>query len=186
MKNSLQNAKKIASAHFATDMMLLEDPLEYLSEDHFRAKTVCETIRRVVKSDAPGKTDLVEILSFLRSELPLLLHDEDDDLCELLRTRVLPEDGFEHLSQKVVELHKSIDLKRLQLIEAVENLVAGKEDMAPQFLIMLSELEREVREDMIMENAKLMPLARARLTPDDIAKLRSLMLRRHIADLDRA
>lgn len=185
MKKNLQNANKIDSTHGATDMMLLEDPLEYLSEDHFRAKTVCETIRRVAQSDQPQKTDLVEIRTFLSNELPLLMHDEDDDLCQLLHTRVVPEDDFDRLAEKVASLHDSIEIKRMQLIEAVKDLVNGSKEMSPEICISFNDLEREIREDMIVENAKLLPLARLRLISDDISQLRSRLLRRHIADLGR-
>lgn len=185
MNKQLKNARTPDPAHFATGAMMLEDPLDYLAEDHFRAKTMCEIMRRVADNEVLTATERVEIVNFLRHELPLLLHDEDDGLCELLRNRTLPESDFDRLLVRITASHKSIEEKRVEAMAAFLRLEARGSALTNDERLLISDLERLLREDMILENAKLLTLARMRLTAGDIAQLRGRMLQRHMADFDR-
>lgn len=183
MKNRVHNARTADTSHHATDMMMLEDPLEFLADDHMRSKTVCETMRRVVSAVTPDRSDLLEVQTFLQHELPLLLHDEDDDLCLIMRERALASDDFDKLAQRITILHAEIDTKRLGVLETINVRLNDGMPLTAVDRVELTDLEVKLRKDMIMENARLLPLARLRLTAEDISTLRGLMLRRHIADL---
>ncbi|MEP1535634.1 MAG: hypothetical protein ABJQ34_19810 [Paracoccaceae bacterium] len=78
MKTELDNARLDDPYHQATDMMLMEDPLEFITEDHMRVKTDAETMMRSASEPKPEKPDLLEATTFLTNELALLMHDEDN------------------------------------------------------------------------------------------------------------
>ncbi|MEO1139322.1 MAG: hypothetical protein AAFW87_07690 [Pseudomonadota bacterium] len=183
MKQSLENAQHAELQDKATDIMLMEDPLAFIAEDHLRVKKVAKTMQRISTRDVQTRKDLFELTSFLENELALLMHDEDDDLIALLQPRVQAEDGFAGLRAQLAEIHSVIEQDRHNILIRLKSSKADGDRLSTTDRALIGQAGMRLLKDMIMENAKLLPLARKRLTVDDIAVLRSRMVQRRISDM---
>lgn len=50
MKSHLSNSRRGDSEQDPTDLNLLQDPLEFIREDHMHMRTVCEAMERISHS----------------------------------------------------------------------------------------------------------------------------------------
>lgn len=183
MKNKLDNARLDNLNHQATDIMLMADPLEFIAEDHMRVKTVAETMMRIASGSEPEQSDMREATTFLTHELPLFIHDEDDDLLVLLEKRVKADDSFGQLKKDLESIHEAIEAEGKDVIARLKSAQTDDAALSLYDRSKIETLATRLRQDMITENAKLLPLARDRLTGDDIATLRSNMVQRRIKDM---
>lgn len=183
MKTKLDNARLDNLNHRATDIMLMEDPLDFIAEDHMRVKTVAETMMRIASEPNSHELDLLEATTFLTNELPLLMRDEDDDLLVLLERRVGADDNFAKLKTELASIHQAIEAESKDVMARLNS--ARTDNAAPSVYdrSKIETLAKRLLQDMIVENAKLLPLARHRLTNDDITTLRSNMVQRRIRDM---
>lgn len=184
MKSDLSNARRGDPQHEPTDLMLLEKPLEFIAEDHLRARAVCETLARIAAArQAPARGDLDEAHVFLDGELPLSLHDEDDDLFAVLRDRTADQEGAAALLAQLAETHATI----AAILPGMDGLIRALKDEARPVTSNEAEGLRAfgeaLRRMIIVENAVVIPLARRVLTEDDLVGLRCAMIARRVADM---
>jgi iron-sulfur cluster repair protein YtfE (RIC family) len=110
---------------------------------------------------------------FIRYDLALHVIDEEEDLFPLLRRRCSEEDDIEDVLGRLSADH-ALDQ---ELARVVRTLFAQSLEgrVAPSALTggprALLQLARQEKSHMALENAVVMPLARRRLTPDDLEAL---------------
>jgi hemerythrin-like domain-containing protein len=157
---------------------LFREPIDYLYADHFRQRIVCKLLDRIASDPQANQVDgLAEVvLEYLERDLPLHVGDEEQDLFPRLRARCKPEDQIEHTLTLLAEEHgrdKDLGLP----------LMAGLPlPNAAEFLKAASTFAETQRRHLAWEEGVVLPFARKKLLPKDLAELgRSMAARRGAA-----
>lgn len=160
-----------------TSPRLMRNPVDFIAEDHLRLRTICAEMDRLAASLSPEPEALAGLLDYLAHELPALLADEDDDLMPRVVARAEPEDELPQLAERLEREHAEIDA----CLARVVTQLAAQDGAVPLPEALRCDLQRlavVARRHLFLENAVLLPLARVRLTRQDLVELRGAMLRR--------
>ncbi len=179
MKNVLSNARAAGSAPRAHPSA--DAPLDLLDEDHLRVRTICETLDRIAGADRPERSDIFAAAAFLETDLPLMLKDEDDDLLVLLRSHVDAKDGA--MLDRVAQAHAALMEAIGPIASALAAMRKTRDAPTKAERARMTKLATMLREGMILENARLMPLARGNLTAKDLAVLQARRVQRRMDDM---
>lgn len=160
----------------------LSDPIEYLRFEHFRQLVLCELLGRI--ADDPYSADtgrrIPWVRRYLMNELSLHVADEEQDLLPLLDLRCDDGDALPEISGALERDHVSDERLKADVIGGLTTLAAGRPlDRPLDFIVRALAFEEHLRRHLKWENLTLMPLARRRLTTDDLAILGHNMARRH-------
>lgn len=153
-------------------------PLEAIREVHFFQRQICAAMELLANTDVARPALALTVLTNLCRDLPLHHADEDEDLFPLLRRRALEEDDIGPLLDRLLADHAATDAVRRPLLAALACMADGALP-APEDRAALRELARAERRHMTIENAVILPLARARLTKADRTALRVSISARH-------
>ena len=158
---------------------LLRDPLAYIAAEHGGQRALCNLMENVASDPGFDRDAARAILRYLGRDFSRHVHDEENDLFPLLRKRCLPEDEIEMVLARLNAEHK--DEHRLagdlesQLKELLDRDVST---LDAAFRERLFQYARALRRHLALENSVILPLARARLTPDDMVALSAAMRER--------
>lgn len=157
--------------------LLLQNPIDFIAEEHYRLRAVCGELDRLSGSRAAEQVATRALIAYLENELTLILADEAEDLVPAAMARAEPEDEFPKLARR---LHKENANILRQLSTVVSGLRAStlKRGLSGPLRDAMRELANASRRHLVLENAILLPLARARLTAEDLDGLRRAMLKR--------
>jgi Hemerythrin HHE cation binding domain len=154
---------------------LLGRPLDFISEDHLRERQICAVIDALALTAQLDRASALTVLRFLNEELNVHLRDEAEDLFPLLAKRCPAEDGIETAINRI----RLDQTEALRLLPGVRATLAGcldtGADLPDEGRAMLTRLAGHVRRHLVAENAILLPIARARLTRSDLARLSAQM-----------
>ena len=160
----------------------LENPLDFIVEDHMREREVCALIDRLVSSLSVESAERQMILCFLTEQLPQHLADEEIDLFPLMLKRCDPEEEIKSVIDKLEADH----VLALADAPAVAALIAANYPDTGAFsdraCEQMTDFASHARRHLILENAIILPIARARLTKGDLKTMRSHMLERRGLD----
>lgn len=152
---------------------LLHEPLNWLFAEHYRHRQLCRLIDRVGTATVLLRDEAGEILAFLRNDMALHIIDEEDDLFPLLRRRCQPEDGLAQLLGALSAEHRDDAEQAAVLTAALERALtdgrAPGQDMESRRLF--TDFALHERRHIALENAVVLPIARLRLTPQDLRHL---------------
>lgn len=157
---------------------LLRSPLDFIAEDHLRVRTMCVKIDALVQGAEPPEDDLWGAVEFLSRELPMLLGDEDTDLLPMVAERSAPEDDMPKLKARLEAEHADIGELSQTVVSALKSAADGRTPLSAAEVETIGAFTALTRRHIALENAVLLPLARARLTGTDLERLRDNMLRR--------
>ena len=159
---------------------LFNDPIEYIFADHFRQRTLCSVLDQIAEAETID-VELVEAaLGFLQSEFGPHVLDEEEDLFPLLRRRAETEDDINQVLGQLSEEHASDEADGNQIIALLQRLL-GSGDLSvidSEAIGLLGRFAANERHHLIVENAIVLPLARARLSETDKQKLGTRMAAR--------
>lgn len=156
-------------------------PLDYLAADHLRQRSLCSLVERIADEPTPGREEVGAVLRFLREEFGLHIIDEEEDLFPLLRRRCEPEDRIEEVLGELSQEHAS----EKQIAETITeglNATARSGAFNHDFRELLRRFAANERRHLVVENAIVLPLARLRLTADDLRNLGRRMAARRGTD----
>jgi len=150
-----------------------EQALDFILYEHLRHREMCNALDRLAEASTFNVDETTKLAAFIRTELTLHVADEEELFFPLLRERCLPEDeiggALDRLNREHAEDRDLSALVRVLLLQAVT------EEKAPAAIEGASNALRAFaqsqRRHMMLENAVLIPLARRRLTPDDLTSL---------------
>ncbi len=152
-----------------------ESPLDLLIAEHERQHVICEELDRLADGvdAAPLAGRAAEIIEFLRTDLAVHTLDEERGLFPALRQRCRPEDGIELVLERLMAEH-SLDHDLVDFLLAdLELLALGHRLANPtRFLMNVQAFTATQRRHLAWENATVIPLARRRLTQEDLQALR--------------
>ena len=149
------------------------DALEFILAEHQNHRAMCKSLERLAAARDFDPVPVTTLADFIRFDLTLHVIDEEEDFFPLLRERCLPEDGVSAVLDQMTNEHaedKALSVLVRDVLSAC--LIERKPPCAIEggAEVLLSFARHEKRH-MILENAVLVPLARRRLTPEDIAAL---------------
>ncbi len=165
-----------------TDLRLLGNPLDFLHEDHLREREICVMLDRIASAESPDPDAAAHAAGFLAEELPLHFADEEEDLFPLLRQRCAPEDDIERALTRLAADHRQSVDDTLNLVALLGRLAEGAAGPEPAERGAIVSYAAQARRRLILKNAIVLPLARARLTRRDLDRMRLAMLRRRGLD----
>lgn len=167
-----------------TSPSLLENPLDFIGEDHLRERQICGVIEGLATASALDRPATTSVLRFLNEELNVHLRDEAEDLFPLLSRRCTQEDA---IGDAIDRIRADQDEAR-RLLPQVRAMLAGCLDSGGDLTVeergVLIRFAGHVRRHVIAENAILLPIARARLTRADLRTLsKHMRTRRGLPEL---
>lgn len=163
---------------------LMATPLDFFFAEHFRHRQLCALIDQLSTATFFDPGPIAEVVDFLRFEAPIHIIDEEEDLFPLLRRRCLVEDDVEGVLGVLSAEHKADAILGRTVRDYLERCLdtraapgaslEGRRDLAA--------FAAQERRHLALENAVVLPIARQRLTADDLTGLaRRLAARRGMA-----
>lgn len=140
---------------------LLDDPVAFLSAEHVRQTVLLAHLERLArKPGGPAAASMAQgLLHWLSEELPLHIADEEASLYP----RLAPHDAEGTLATLSAEHRRDAQLVA-EALDTLRGIVAGEPQPVAALTAILG-FVRLHREHLAVEEAKIMPLARAVLTP---------------------
>lgn len=164
-------------------VLRISDPIEFLFAEHDRQLVICAALDHLaVEPEAHDARETAQlILDYAGSDMPLHLRDEEDDLFPRLLERCEPEDGLENLVDQLEHEHETDSALYQRLQHALRTLAEGSTLPHPEvFTSDAQAFAMLQRRHLNWENGTVLPLARQRLTPEDLDDMRVAMAaRRH-------
>ena len=161
----------------------ISDPIEFLYAEHDRQLVICAALDHLAAApEAPDAQETAEmILDYADSDMPLHLRDEEEDLFPRLLERCEPEDGLENLVDQLEHEHETDSVLYQRFKDALRTLAKGESLDHPEVFRSDAEAFATLqRRHLNWENGTVLPLARQRLTPEDLDEMRVAMAaRRH-------
>lgn len=160
-----------------------QDALGFILDDHVALRQICADIDQICKAQPDEILALAKAtLDYLRGAYVDHHADEEASLYPALRRRCLPEDEIEVILEKLEIDH----IKGVASFAAVSRILDGlsmeKTTLTLKEKRTLEDFAATERRHVIVENAIVVPLARARLTEDDYEEILAQMLARRGLD----
>lgn len=161
----------------------LTTPLDYIVADHFRQRVLCSVLDDMAETGVVDRDLAAVAQRFLKTDFATHVIDEEEDLFPLLRRRSQPEDRIEDVLGDLSQEHASDKIDVDAIVERLQAIVDSDDNAAgDDFRSLLRRFAVSERRHLIVENAIVMPLARARLTRDDLRNLGRRMAARRGLD----
>lgn len=159
---------------------LLSDPLDFFFAEHFRQRKLCNLVEQMALAEALDPLLAKEVLAFLRHDMVLHVQDEEQDLFPLMRQRCPSEDEIERVLSALTAEHAGDRHLAGIVIEGIETALRDSQAIAAQDGLReaMIDFARNERRHLALENSVVLPLARLRLTPDDLQQLSARLLER--------
>ena len=164
------------------DLKLHGNPLDFIHEDHLREREFYLKIDALAQSQTPDHDVTDQVLSFLESELPLHLEDEEQDLFPLLVRRCKKEDQIDKAIQRLKSGHGHADEDTSEVLDIIQRNASRNGGISEEERGKLTRFASHARRQLILKNAVILPFARLRLTQDDLETLRLRMMQRRGLD----
>lgn len=149
------------------DIRIVRDPIAFFAEEHLRQRNICADIDRLAHQDPLDLELAKSILAHTRDEMPMHVLDEEDDLFPLLRRRAEADDDVEATLSKLGVDHQMAQACADRMIKILEQTITTPKKLTDDEVQKLTEYAAHERRHLIVENAIILPLARARLTESD-------------------
>lgn len=168
---------EVASPAAPVPPALLRTSLEFFVAEHLRQRQFLGFLEQVTAAEALAVESATDIATFLRNDVTLHIIDEEDDLFPLMRRRCPDEDEIENVLSVLARDH----VAARQSADLIVNTVGATSDSSgsnmvqPSLRAAAAEFIRRGRLHIALENAVLLPLARVRLLPADLAELSARM-----------
>lgn len=155
---------------------LIDRPLDFIFAEHIRQREAAAILSKIANGDFDerGVRDLIE---FLESDFALHIGDEEVALFPLLSRRCLPEDHIDRMIERLRDEHIDDESIGEEVIAVLRARLKGQplSDAQKRRLRAFSE---HILQHLALENGVLLPIARVRLSEDDMNILADLLRRR--------
>lgn len=159
----------------------IENPLDCIADHHLAERQVCAEIDRFAAGDPDtlDRQNLADVIRFLSVELPIHLQDEAEDLFPTMRVRCEPEDEIDRVIDRLSAEHAHSGNETEVVLALLRSLQSSGRSLTVEECGVLTNYAAHARRHLILENAVVMPIARARLMESDLVRIRQrMMLRR--------
>lgn len=168
------------------DLRLLRKPLEFLLADHHQQRSLCNLLDALATRPDFCPAQATRIADYIATDMSVHLIDEEEDLFPLVRRRATPEDNVERVLGLLAREHAEDDRLADVIVEGLRKSCAAGDAALPEPLrAALRSFSQRQRRHLTVENAVVIPLAEARLTPSDLEGLSRRMAARRGIQLSR-
>ena len=151
---------------------LLDQPLDYVLADHLRQRVLCVLCDQIADSTEVDPEIAAEVVAFMTRDLVVHVIDEEQDLFPMIRRRATPEDAIEPVLGQLSGDHAEDEALANTIIAGLQAIRGVSPPKPPKDLRKaLRRFAESQRQHLALENATLMPLAKRRLTPQDLTEL---------------
>lgn len=169
----------MSTDHTRFDDWLHRSPLDLIEHAHLAQAQLCDSLEQIA-DDLPDNVDrrlCQSVIDSLQFEMPLHHRDEELGLFPLIEKRALPFDNIHDILARLALEHATDESFAAELLESLEGLSEGRKLGNPEMVgYMLRSFFESYRRHIIWENTIVIPLARARLTIEDLAELNQTMI----------
>ncbi|MCB2113125.1 MAG: hemerythrin domain-containing protein [Parvularculaceae bacterium] len=155
---------------------LISSPLDFLHAEHLRQRQFAKLLSLIADGLANERA-IEAALKFVRTDLTLHILDEEISFFPLLRPLCRPEDKIDDLIGVLAEEHREDEKESEKLIEVLEHLLNG-EAPSTRAAEILRSFSEHLKGHLALENGVLLPLAKARMTPQSLQLLSQSILDR--------
>jgi len=140
---------------------LIESPIDFLFAEHHRQRQAANALHLVASGefDAAG---IEKLIVFLETDFEIHVADEELSFFPLLQARCLPEDNIEKLIRRLADEHKKDETTVASMTVTLKEVLSGKKLSHEKSRAVYSFAEH-ILQHLALENAVLLPIARARL-----------------------
>ena len=163
------------SGDVQTSPALLGRPLDFIHEDHLRERQICTMIDGLAAAASCDRQSALRVLNFLNEELNVHLSDETEVLFPLLARRCTNEDAIDSAIARIEADQREAVRLLPEVCTALAACLDNGSDLSVGERSILTRFAGHVRRHVVAGNAILLPIARARLTPDDLEMLSAQM-----------
>jgi hemerythrin-like domain-containing protein len=167
------------STEQTADGWLRRSPLDLIEHEHLLQAQLCDSLERIA-DDLPDNVDrrlCMKVIDSLKFEMPLHHRDEELGLFPLIEKRALPNDNINDVLARLALEHATDESFASELLESLEGLGEGRRLKNPDMVgYMLRSFFESYRRHILWENAIVLPLARSRLTGEDLQELNRAMV----------
>lgn len=154
------------------------NPLDLIEYAHLAQARLCDLLEQIA-DDLPDNVDQQQCslaMNSLQFEMPL--HHRDEELVFLLiEKRALPVENIHHILARLALEHATDESFAAELLESLAFLSEGRQLGNPEMVgYMLRSFFESYRRHIIWEKTIVIPLARARLTTEDLGELSQVMI----------
>jgi hemerythrin-like domain-containing protein len=150
-----------------------EEALDFILFEHLKHREMCNALDQLADAPSFDRAEVTRLAEFIRVDLTMHVFDEEEDFFPLLRQRCAPEDQVDAALDRFDREHEADrDLSaqvRIILYNAVSTSTPPSQ--MPGASEMLRAFAQGQRRHMMLENGVLIPLARRRLSKDDLEAL---------------
>ncbi len=164
---------------------LVRRPLDFLSADHARQRTVSDLMEKLAEDSVLDPAVAEGVLRYLTVDMAAHVRDEEEDLFPLLRKRCLAEDEIDTALSLLAAEHTSEERLAKTVMAGLQRLI--DEDLParsdPPLRDELVGYARHLRRHLALEHSILLPMARVRLTARDLRDMAKHMAARRGIEL---
>jgi hemerythrin-like domain-containing protein len=150
-----------------------EEALDFILFEHMKHREMCKALDQLADSAAFDPKEAARLAEFIRVDLTMHVFDEEEDFFPLLQRHCLPEDeigvALERMEREHAEDRDLSARVRIALLDVVTQRKPPSQ--IPGAAETLKAFAQNQRRHMTLENAVLIPLARRRLSAQDIEAL---------------
>lgn len=156
----------------------IDSPLDRIFAQHQRHREAAQIMAFIADGDErsrPDKTEIYDMLSaFMAADLVDHTLEEEQAFFPLLRENCEPQDGIDRVLARLSGEHASDEEFRAELGPALSRAAKGVE-LEPPVRRRLRAFSEHLRQHIALENAVVLPLARARLGAAAIQRLDEML-----------
>lgn len=165
------NHNELEVLAYAPPQSQFAQPLDYIFAEHFRQRILCNVLDAIACGNRPDRKLVAAAMKYLKTEFEPHIQDEEQDLFPLLRRRAEPEDRVDQLISQLSEEHAADKLDVQDIIDGLEALLKRTVQVPSALASLLRRFAANERHHLTVENAIILPLARLRLTREDLWSL---------------
>jgi hemerythrin-like domain-containing protein len=163
---------------------LLREPVEFLFADHVRQRVLCDWLKMFAEDGGAGADfPFADALAYLETDHANHLADESDDLFPRLRAH-MPQDGEVTRLLDELDLEHRRDLALGREIACVLRQLSedGDKSLLDEIRLSITAFVSGITSHLLIEDERVLPLARTSLTDKDFEEMGRAMARRRGID----
>jgi len=156
------------------------DLLDFILAEHLNHRRMCRALEHLAHTVEFEAAQITALLDFIRFDLTLHVIDEEEDIFPLLRSRCEPEDEVDDVLGRLTVEHatdKELSGRARDVLNACLILRKPPRSIIGGAEALLAFAQHELRH-LTLENAVIVPLARRRLSQEDLRLLSERLLAR--------
>ena len=158
---------------------LLSRPLDFILADHHRHRVLCHLCERLADAEAFDADLACEVADHIETELSDHIADEERDLFPLLKRRAKREDEIAPVLERLASDHAEDEKLAVRIVRGLRRRIADPEQpVSPTLRRTLRSFAECERRHLALENAIVIPLAKVRLSAQDLSDLAGRMAAR--------